>query len=338
MPNFAKASSIYCTYTKEPFHEMRRAEVAATREELMDDLTESPDYQADALRNGNPQPMVFTRGGEDHGYNVICLPGDELYAGDIIDAFGEKWIVMRARADTTTHRVGVMYQCNKLLRFQNFDGTIHERWSYIDVSGYSSAFNNSTSMQSSGEQMVIYLPMDEETAKIYVDKRFALNTGIDRFGRRMLSVLRVTGANPVAESFNKGDHILMLKVERDLYNEESDNVDLEICDYIREGGSTQKPDETKLPCSIEGRTTLRLGKSGKYKAVFTQADETVAAPKACWTVTAEPGIEWVQAGNDLILSAPKDEALIGGSIILELTDEDGRYDAARFEVEVVSLV
>ena len=55
-------------------------------------------------------------------------------------------------------------------------------------------------------------------------------------------------------------------------------------------------------------------------------------------MTAEPGIEWVQAGNDLILSAPKDEALIGGSIILELTDEDGRYDAARFEVEVVSLV
>ena len=317
---------------------MRRAEVAATREELMDDLTESPDYQADALRNGNPQPMVFTRGGEDHGYNVICLPGDELYAGDIIDAFGEKWIVMRARADTTTHRVGVMCQCNKLLRFQNFDGTIHERWSYIDVSGYSSAFNNSTSMQTSGEQMVIYLPMDEETAKIYVDKRFALNTGIDRFGRRMLSVLRVTGANPVAESFNKGDHILMLKVERDLYNAESDNVDLEICDYIREGGSTQKPDETKFPCSIEGRTTLRLGKSGKYKAVFTQADETVTAPKACWTVTAEPGIEWVRAGNDLILSAPKDEALIGGSIILELTDEDGRYDAAQFEVEVVSLV
>lgn len=135
LDNFAKASSIYCTYTKEPFHEMRRAEVAATREELMDDLTESPDYQADALRNGNPQPMVFTRGGEDHGYNVICLPGDELYAGDIIDAFGEKWIVMRARADTTTHRVGVMCQCNKLLRFQNFDGTIHERWSYIDVSG-----------------------------------------------------------------------------------------------------------------------------------------------------------------------------------------------------------
>ena len=71
MPNFAKASSIYCTYTKEPFHEMRRAEVAATREELMDDLTESPDYQADALRNGNPQPMVFTRGGEDHGLEVM---------------------------------------------------------------------------------------------------------------------------------------------------------------------------------------------------------------------------------------------------------------------------
>lgn len=338
MPNFAKASSIYCTYTKEPFHEMRRAEVAATRKELMDDLTESPDYQADALRNGNPQPMVFTRGGEDHGYNVICLPGDELYAGDIIDAFGEKWIVMHARADETTHKVGVMYQCNKLLRFQNFDEKIYERWSYVDVSGYSSSFNSSTSIQSSAEQMVIYLPMDEQTAKIYVDKRFALNTGIDRFGRRMLNVLRVTGANPVAESFNKGDHILMLKVERDLYNEESDNVDLEICDYIKSSNVHKEPDDTKLSCFIEGRSTLRLGKSAKYKSVFLKNDEAVSEPKACWRVTAEPGVDWLPAGEDIIVSVANEEELIGGAIILELTDEAGEYGTARIEVEVTSLV
>ena len=338
MPNFSKAVSIYQEYTKEAFRDMRREEVATIRAELADDFTESPDYQPDALRNGYPQPMAFTRGGDDHGYNVICLPGDELFAGDIIDVFGEKWIVMRVRADATTHKVGVMYQCNKLLRFQNFDEQIYERWAYVDVSGYSSSFNNSASMQISAEQMILYVPLDAATEKIHVDKRLSLNVGFDRYGRKMLNVLRVTGANPVAESFNKGDHILMLKVERDLYDPESDDVDLEICDYIGKTNVQKEPDDATLSCYIEGRANLRIGKSATYKAVFLRNADTVTDPKACWTVTGEDGVTWEQVDNDLKLTIAKDDDLIGGVVHISLTDEEGKYGTARIEVEVTSLV
>lgn len=337
MHDYGCAPDIYRDYVREAYEASRTEEVGMIRQDLLNDLTESPDYQKDAKRNGEPQPMVFTRGGEDHGYNVICLPGDELFAGDIIDAFGEKWIVMRARADKTTHKVGVMYQCNKLLRFQNFDTKIHERWSYIDVSGYSSAFNNSTSMQSSAEQMAIYLPFDEATEKIYVDKRLVINSGYDRFGRKLLSVLKVTGANPVAESFNQGDHLLMLKVERDLYDAETDNIELEICDYISEDAEMQEPADNKS-CSISGRKTLRIGRANRYKAVFFDEDEVIVGVEPTWDLTSEDGVTLTIDGTDAIVSAEDVSELIGSTFVLTLCASDDSFGRTTLEGEVVSLV
>lgn len=331
---------VYREYVREAYRQSRAEEVGMIRQDLLSDLMESPDYQEDSKRNGEPQPMVFTRGGEDHGYNVICLPGDELFAGDIIDAFGEKWIVMRVRADETTHRVGVMYQCNKLLRFQNFDTEIRERWSYIDVSGYSSAFNNSASMQSSAEQMVIYLPFDEDTEKIFVDKRLAINKSYDRYGRQMLSVLKVTGANPVAESFNQGDHLLMLKVERDLYDEEVDNFELEVCNFVKPGESQEGSQPVEgLSCTIRGRGTIRVSQTGRYEGVFLDGNVEVTTPIPVWTVAAETGVTLRQDGRDAVISIEEDDDLIGGTISLTLcAQDDPRYGIAALEVEVSSLV
>lgn len=338
MPDGMRYSSVYQTYIGEAYQSSHSEEIAEIRADLLSDLTESPDFQRDAKRNGVPQPMVFTRGGEDHGYNVICLPGDELFAGDIIDAFGEKWLVMRARADTTTHKMGVMYQCNKLLRFQNADGQIYERWSYVDVSGYSSSFNSSTKMQSSAEQMVIYLPLDEATEKIYVDKRLALNTAYDRFGRKMLSVLKVTGANPIAESFNGGDHILMLKLERDLYDEEADNLELEICDYLSSRQHHEDSHPMHLSCAIDGRQTLRIGRTGRYKSIFLNDADEVSVPIPVWSMVAEEGIQMQEDGRDVLITIPDEEALIGGMIQLSLCADDSRYGTATMTVEVSSLV
>lgn len=331
-------ASIYKDYLEEAYHSSRSDEVGMIREDLLNDFQESPDYQGDAKRNGIPQPMVFTRGGDDHGYNVICLPGDELFAGDIIDAFDEKWLVMRVRADMTTHKVGVMYQCNKLIRFQNFDKEIYERWSYVDVSGYSSSFNRSTSIQNSSEQMVIYMPFDEATEKIYVDKRLALNGGYDRYGRKMLSVLKVTGVNPVAESFNQGDHILMLKVERDLYDEEADNLELEICDYLSDDATQSAPEDDQRSCSISGRTTLRIGKTNRYAAVFTSERSPVPATTPIWSLQAEDGVTLSVVDSDAFVEAEKNDELIGSTFALTLRAEDGTYGMATLEGEVVSLV
>lgn len=338
MSDLMTATQTYYDYVKEPSRRGLSKEVAEIRSDLAQDMMSSPDYHADAKRNGNQQGFIFTRGGEQHSYNVICLPGDELYAGDEIDAFGEKWIVMEARADDTTHRTGVMFQCNRLIRFQNFDTTVYERWCYIKASGYSSAFNRDEQILKSADQMAIYMSYDEATKKIFVDKRLPVSLGYDKHGEQILEVIKVTGVLPFAGSFNNKDHLLMLKVERDLYKPGIDSVELEICDYITE--DQKRREETEIgSCDIKGSARLRIGKSQTYQAVFYASDGSVVEGIApLWNITSEDGVTMSLDGYDAIVSASDDKKLIGGVFTLALSDADGRYGATEFEGEVIGLV
>lgn len=338
MSDFMAATQTYYDYVKEPPRRGLSQEVAEIRSDLAQDMMSSPDYHADAKRNGNQQGFIFTRGGEQHSYNVICLPGDELYAGDEIDAFGEKWIVMEARADDTTHRTGVMFQCNRCMRFQNFDKEIHERWCYIKASGYSSAFNRDEQIVKSADQMAIYMSYDEATEKIFVDKRLPVSVAYDKRGQMILEVVKVTGVLPFAGTFNTKDHLLMLKVERDLFKPDIDNVELEICDFISE--DQRKQEETEAgSCVIIGSSKLRVGKSQTYRAEFCKADGTIAdGASPLWSMSAEDGVTLSIEDGDAVVSAANDKKLIGGTFILSLSDAEGKYGTAELEGEVTSLV
>ena len=216
----------------------RVAEQART--DLLVHAQDNPDYHGDTKRNDVQQPFILTRGGDKFTYNMICLPGDELFGGDIIDAFGEKWIVTQARADATTHKTGIMHQCNHLFRFQNFTSDIIERWGWIDQSGYSSTVTGTNQMQKAEEQFAIYLPYDKETAKIFVDKRLASHMGWDQFGQQILVSFKVTSVAPNTFSYNKGDHLLGIKAIRDVYSQTADSLKEQICDYIAPGQTRSK--------------------------------------------------------------------------------------------------
>lgn len=314
-------------------------EINTARNDLLYDMISSPDYHCDTKRNGVVQPLLLTRGGEQHSYNVICRPGDELFSGDLIDAFGSKWIVMEARSDSTTHKTGVMYQCNKLFRFQNFTSEIIERWGIIDISGYSSSFNSDTQMQHSSEQVAIYMPFDDETAKIYVDKRLPSHVGYDQFGNKILFSFKITGTNPVSESYNDGDHLLMLKAERFLYAQDKDNLELEICDYIRPDDNPDDPlvSDSKLHCEIVGGTTIRIGGTRIYKAVFTDdSGNSVGDVQCVWSVDGDYAT-FVAIDGGIKVSVAYDSALIGSDLIIHVVASDITCAPAEYRVEVTGI-
>lgn len=313
--------------------------VETARNDLLSHAQDNPDYHGDTKRNGIDQPFILTRGGEQFTYNMICLPGDDLYAGDIIDAFDEKWIVMEARADATTHKTGVMHQCNHLFRFQNFTSDIVERWGYIDQSGYSSQVTGTNQMQKAEEQFAIYMPYDDETAKIFVDKRIASHVGYDKFGRKILVTFKVTSAAPNTFSYNKGDHLLGIKVIRDVYSETTDNLEEGICDYIAPGSNTSEPPTPNLACYIDGATKLLLGRSRTYRAVFfNDAGQPVDNIEAVWNLPPLDGITYMADGNTVKVSASREDSLIGSEIVLGLSDAQGQYEPAHLIVEVGNIV
>lgn len=319
--------------------DLRSRNIQTSKDDMLRKAIHSPDYCPDALRNGMRQPMLFTRGGENHQYNVICMPDDELFAGDIIDAFGEKWLVMEARADSTTHKTGRMMQCNHLFRFQNFTSDIIEVWGVIDQSGYSSTITGTNQMQKSEEQVAMYMPYNQDTAKIFVDKRLASHVGYDKTGVQILNTYRVTSLNPQAESFNHQDHLLMLKAIRDVYSESTDNVELLICDYI---APVEYPDVEHnpelLPCCIQGTPELMLSRTRTLTPLFYQADgfTPVDGITAIWEYPEIDGITFDVDNNRLMMKASGDSELIGSAFEIVLSDADGLYQPCAVLVEVIN--
>lgn len=316
----------------------RERTITSHKKDLAINAKKSPDFQPDAKRNGVQQGFLITRGGEDHSYNIICLPGEQIYAGDLIDVFGEKWIITEARADDTTHKTGKMHQCNHLFRFQNFSSDIIEEWGYIDQSGYSSTVTGTNQIQKSEEQVAIYMPYNENTKKIFVDKRLASHVAYEQTGREILSTYKITSASPVSKSFNRGDHLLLLKAVRDVYNEQADNLELQICDYIPPQ-DVDPPEEHLLRCSIEGEGTIKLGRTKSFRGRFYSVDDTTVDESIIgkWTYpqeASERGILFEENGNSLKIYVPFNEELIGFSFEITLGDTEGKYSLSHFTVEV----
>lgn len=322
--------------------------VASAREDLLRHASDNPDYHPDTKRNDVVQPMILTRSGEDQSYNVICLPGDVVYAGDIIDAFGEKWIVMQSRADDTTHMTGVMHQCNHLFRFQNFTSEIVERWAYIKQSGYSSEVTGTNQLQKAEEQFAIYMSFDEGTSKMYTDKRLASHMEYDKYGQQSLSTFKVLAADQNTKSYNKGDHLLFIKAIRDVYSPTKDNIDELICDYITPGDTYVPPEPDPVPdpnqpellrCEIVGTPSIMLGRSRTFKPVFYDRDgmdvtETVPTK---WTYPDIDGVKFTEVESNLKITVGKDDTLIGTEFEITLSDTAGYYEPVKLTVEVANI-
>lgn len=330
---------VYRTYVGAGVPSIRCRTINDHKRDLLMEAQHSPDFHPDTMRNGVVQPLLLTRGGENHSYNVICMPDDELFAGDMIDAFGEKWLVMEARADATTHKTGRMTQCNHLFRFQNFDSTIIERWGIIDQSGYSSTVTGTNQMQKSEEQCAIYLPYDEDTAKIYVDKRLASHVAYEASGQKILATLKITSHTPNSNSYNRGDHLLTLKAIRDVYSESTDNMELEICDYIAPGSETPPVPPEKLKCEIQGKVELMLGRTRTYTPVFYLSDGVTVDDKVVpvWDTQDVDGVSYSFVDNTLRVKAGTADALIGATVPITLRDADGLYEPVTLVLEVSNI-
>ena len=337
MPMF----DLYRGYVGASGCDLRSRNIQTSKDDMRRYAEASPDYQPDALRNGMSQPMLFTRGGEQHSYNIICMPDDDLYAGDIIDAFGEKWLVMEARADMTTHKTGVMTQCNQLFRFQNFSSDIVEVWGIIDQSGYSSTVTGTNQMQKSEEQIAIYMPYNQDTQKIFVDKRLASHVAYDQTGELILGTYKITSTSPTTHSFNHGDHLLALKAIRDVYSPSNDNLDLLICDYIAPSNvPSGEPDPNLLPCYIQGTPELKLSRSRRLTPLFFQEDGVTPADAvtAIWECPSVDGVTFELDEGALIIRASDDADLIGTTFEVVLKDDAGVYQPCAVMVEVTNFV
>jgi len=312
----------------------RERDIARAKEDFARSVVDNPAYQEDCLRNGAPQRFMITRTDTPYKCGITAFPGEELYPGDIITAFDEHWIVYQTRVANPIQATGVIWLCNHLFRWQNGTPEIVERWGVLDAGVYSTTKTGGYEVNTPDVQYKIYLPLDQDTRRLYVDKRIATNIRYDASGKEILEVYKLTRVDPTSQAYGRGAHLLLLHARSDDYIAEHDSLEERICGYIptkqMEVPVPPAGPAEYLPCRISGRSVIRLGSSRTYTVDMDGRADPI------WRIDPPlDGLSLEGSGVTAKLTAGEDTALVGSAIVLTVTDAARVYGDAQITVEVV---
>lgn len=311
--------------------------VAQAKETFYLEAVDNPGYHPKCKRNGVPQRFLIERTDVPYKAKFVTFPEEEIWPGDLIEVNDLIYIIIEPpRFLDRINWAAVGRLCNINLKWQDFDGRICSSPVCLDAGVYSTTLNGTDTVQAPDKQFKLFLPYNEDTSKLYLDKRIAVDTRYDQHGKQILECYRITGMNRVAKTYGEGGHLLICELRSSTYSPEHDNVDELICDYV-----TPPEDDTPVvhpTCILTGRPRIRIGKSQTYSASFEDENgDAIMGINAVWTLNGDTeGVTLTdgEMSDTISLSVRKDEDLIGAVVLLTATASDGSTHASM-EVEVV---
>lgn len=300
----------------------------------------NPAFQASATRNGSVQPILAQRT-ETNICKISILPNDTMDIGDIVECYNEHWIVVEMYTDEYGLSTGVMWLCNYELAFQNGTPDVVRTYCVIDDGSYSKA--SEKSIMTTDVQYTIYLPLNKDTEKIYVDKRFGIGVVYNQHNEQILQVIKTTWIDKINQNYGEGSHLLKLRASADLYNAEYDNLDKMICDYISENNvptpEPAEPTDVLLSCVIDGKDTIRMGSKRSYtvSVVDKNGNTQETTSNFIWEVEGEIPFELTTDNTSCTIKVPFDESFIGLTLTLSVHDEENLYNECDKVIEVVTI-
>lgn len=341
--------------------------IESQKQFLLRELVENQGYQAGAKRNGVSQPIVITQTKSGSVCKISALPDDELNIGDIIECLSGYWLVVDVNPVNPIAKSGEMWLCNLKIRFQNKSSTVVERYCVVDSGSYSKTSTNQV-IDTVSAGYKIYLPNDEETKKIPVDKRLTTGRIYNSNGEQILEVYEVEWIDSKSKNNGLSDGIIILNVRAGEYNKITDNLSLLVCDYI-EPDEPEEPepidnsDDSEPPLgesgngepeeeypeivgkyTLSGRANLRIGTSAKYTIGLLNNDNTPIeiTSQTDYIVSfdgeaASIGDDTELSNNTFILNCPMDYSLIGKSLTIKIHSVSGIHTDAELSVGVVNI-
>ena len=155
--------------------------------------------------------------------NCPVLRGDVLY--NYKQNFN--WLCVESRPVDYLYYSGVLRQCDYQLRWQDENRNIIDKWCCLTTaSQYNSGEIEDKELTIGYNQLLIYLPLDEDTIKLKSDKRFFIDS--DKINPKPY---RLTRVDTVSMSYNGSGCIILLCTECQ-YNPETDSIENFVCDYV----------------------------------------------------------------------------------------------------------
>lgn len=216
------------------FSHRKEALAAETRNRIKFDMQTSINYEVNTMRNGQPQNFVVTTTDQVDKMDILAIPGEDLFIGDIIYCYGKNWIVKEVYATDFLQKKGQMLCCNLDLRFQiEPSSEIFVRPVCIDSGVYATAQKQQDPITVPDQQYKMYAQIDEQTMHLYAGRRIATGVWYDKDGKKHLKCYQITAVDPQSLNFYDG-HIVEFKLRAVVDDPLKDNVELMICDYIKD--------------------------------------------------------------------------------------------------------
>lgn len=301
------------------------------------------------LLNGKPFQLMIIKDTDGNTYKKkIKSPHDKKFnLGDYVEWNGQVWLITLLDSDEKTWNRGYMYQCTILLRWQNKNGKIVERYGYSeDFTKYSKGVTGNETITLGDYQYGITLPVDDETKIMKRNNRFP----IDIDGVEPPDVYELTNRKILLadnRSFGRGGILTWILSFSEFNHETDKKITLEngtqvwICDYIPPSTLLPPSDETTiLNATITGNTNLKVGFSRTYTAILSDIDGNAVEWDDMlygWNVVSDFSVEQNVTENKIKLFV-EDENLIGSSFLLQIIKLDDDTVVSEVEITVCDVV
>ena len=281
--------------------------------------------------DGVEQSLVIDDGTLPYYKDIKSLPDEYFDAGNLVKFADAMWLIVSCDWDKEVYTYGKMQQCNYLLKWQNKQGEIIERWCVTtSASKYNNGEINNNIITIQSNQTMIYLPNDSETLKLNNDKRIFLDFNTQK--PKTYSITRVDtvtmGYDGVAEPAYNGIGCILLIVTECEYNPDTDRIDLMVCDYF---DPSEIQPTSPILITYSGRPEIRIG----GRKTFTAETENEVTFSLISSALVDGKLTMTQTGNKCVVKCALDSSIVGASFKVEAVGGGQRTDLL---VDIISAV
>lgn len=281
--------------------------------------------------NGVDQSLVIDDGTLPYYKDVKSLPDEYFDAGDLVEWTGAMWLIVSCDWDKEVCTYGKMQQCNYVLKWQNTDAEIIERWSVVlSASKYNNGEKYNNVIVVGSNQLMVYLPIDEETLKLKSDKRLMVDFNIE--SPKCYDITRVDtvtmGYDGTAEPRYDGKGCILLVLTETEFNPDVDRIDLMLCDYIN---PNDIPHPSPINITYSGSPSIRIG----GRKTFTAVTENEVVFSLVNSALLDSKLTMEQTGNRCVVRCANDSALVGATFRVEVA---GSGQRSELLVDVIGAV
>lgn len=303
----------FLDYKDDAFMEALTTDIADTVTIYNYDLSES--FEVRCITQGNladTQLKSLER--------TVLFPTGTVKAGQYIYFNNNYWLIIGYPGSNKVYSKVVVSLCQYLLRWQNNEGQIIERWMAHSSASKCSMGETEGKVQTLvSDDFAILIPNDEESLNIDGKRVF-----IDTNKKNPRKTFQITRNNDALYDYGVNGGVLYLIADRDEFNPKTDNQELMICDYMSPDETTTPPfpDKSDILSNTYtithiGQPTIRYGGSAKtFQIKSSDVNEDI---DVVWKIQGFfDGLKVTQeTPNSIRLKVADNDELVGLTFVLE---------------------